>query len=138
MTSPPELELTWHIDRSLCTARGGSYLLSTPSLILLMERTAAQAIEPLLAPGETSVGTDVRASHRAPTPEGSELRVKVTIVKREGRFFTLSIEAFDELELVGVADHQRAVVDTEKYAARIRSKLEKLEQLGHSSATSQP
>jgi fluoroacetyl-CoA thioesterase len=138
MNPSPELELTWHIDRSLCTARGGSYLLSTPSLILLMERTAVRAVEPLLAANETTVGTDVRASHRAPTPEGSELRVKVTIVKREGRYFTLSIEAFDELELVGVADHQRAVVDTEKYAARIQAKLAKLEHLGHPDAASQP
>lgn len=114
------------MDRTLCTERAGVHLLSTPSLVLLMERTAVRLLEPLLGPNETTVGTEIRVSHRAPTPEGSTVRVRATIVGREGRFITLHLEAFDELEQVGIAEHQRAVVDVARYTARLQSKLEKL------------
>ena len=118
--------MRWPVDRTLCTERAGVHLLSTPSLVLLMERTAVRLLEPLLGPNETTVGTEIRVSHRAPTPEGSTVRVRATIVGREGRFITLHLEAFDELEQVGIAEHQRAVVDVARYTARLQSKLEKL------------
>lgn len=130
MSSPSELELTWPVERALCTERGGAYLLSTPSLILLMERTAVRLVEHLLGPNETKIS----AEHRAPTPEGSTVRVRATILNREGRFIELQIEAFDELDQVGVAEHQRAIVDVERYTARLRAKLEKLAELGGSSS----
>ncbi len=114
------------MERALCTERGGVRLLSTPSLVLLMERTAIRLVEPLLGANETTVGTEIRVSHRAPTPEGSTVRVKATIVGREGRFIALELEAFDELEQVGVAEHQRAVVDIARYTNRLQAKLEKL------------
>ena len=133
MSSPSELELSWPVERALCTERGGAYLLSTPSLILLMERTAVRLVEPLLGPGETTVGTKISAEHRAPTPEGSTVRVRATILGREGRFIELHAEAFDELDQVGVAEHQRAVVDVERYTARLEAKLAKLAELEGSS-----
>ena len=129
MSAPSQLELTWPVDRSLCTERGGAHLLSTPSLVLLMERTAVRLVEPLLGPNETTVGTEIRVSHRAPTPEGSTVRVRATIVGREGRFISLQLEAFDEVDEIGVAEHQRAVVDTERYAARLASKLQQLREV---------
>ena len=135
VSSPSELELTWPVERALCTERGGAYLLSTPSLILLMERTAVRLVEHLLGPNETTVGTKISAEHRAPTPEGSTVRVRATILNREGRFIELQIEAFDELDQVGIAEHQRAIVDVERYTARLRAKLEKLAELGGSSST---
>ena len=126
MITQSELELRWTVDRSLCTERSGLQLLSTPSLVLLMERTAARLVEPLLGPNETTVGTEIRVSHRAPTPEGSTVRIRAAIAGREGRFIQLHVEAFDELEQIGVAEHQRAVVDVARYTARLQSKLEKL------------
>ena len=129
VSAPSQLELTWPVDRSLCTERGGSHLLSTPNLVLLMERTAVQLVEPLLGPNETTVGTEIRVSHRAPTPEGSTVRVRATIVGREGRFISLQLEAFDDVDQIGVAEHQRAVIDTERYAARLASKLQQLREV---------
>ena len=91
-----------------------------------MERTAARLVEPLLGPDQTTVGTEIRVSHLAPTPEGSTVRIRAAITGREGRFIQLHVEAFDELEQIGVAEHQRAVVDVARYTARLQSKLEKL------------
>ncbi len=133
VNAPSELEMTWPVDRTLCTERAGIHLLSTPSLVLLMERTAARLLEPLLGPDETTVGTKILVSHLAPTPEGSTVRVVATMLGREGRFISLRLEAFDELDQIGVAEHQRAVVDVARYTARLQSKLEKLADIDSSS-----
>jgi predicted thioesterase len=132
VSSPSDLELSWVVDQSLCTERGGIRLLSTPSLVLLMERTAVQLVEPLLGANETTVGTEIRVSHQAPTPEGSTVRVRATLVGREGRFFSLELAAFDEVDQIGVAEHTRAAVAVDRYAARLQSKLERLADAGGS------
>jgi predicted thioesterase len=133
VSSPSDLELSWPVDRSLCTERGGVHLLSTPSLVLLMELTALQLLEPLLGENEATVGTEIRVSHLAPTPEGSTVRVRAKLVGREGRFFELELEAYDELDQVGAAEHKRAAIDTARYAARLQTKLEQLRQPGPAS-----
>lgn len=119
-------ETAWEVDRSLCTERGGRYLLSTPSLVLLMERGSIEAIKPFLAEGETTVGTEVNVRHLAPTPEGGTVRVKATVRERDGRRFRLDVEAFDELDQIGVADHERFVVGIERYLARLEDKISRL------------
>jgi predicted thioesterase len=119
-------EATWQVDRSLCTERGGRYLLSTPSLVLLMERTSMEAVAPFLGEGETTVGTEVNVRHLAPTPEGGTVLVHATVRERDGRRFRLDVEAFDELDQIGVADHERFVVGIERYLARLEDKTVRL------------
>jgi fluoroacetyl-CoA thioesterase len=120
------VETTWPVDRSLCTERGGRYLLSTPSLVLLIERAAIEAVTPFLAEGETTVGTEVNVRHLAPTPEGATVRVKAIVRERDGRRFRLEAEAFDELDQIGVADHERFVVGIQRYLARLEDKISRL------------
>ena len=119
-------ETTWPVDRSLCTERGGRHLLSTPSLVLLMERASIEAVTPFLAEGETTVGTEVNIRHLAPTPEGGTVRVKAIVRERDGRRFRLEVEAFDELDQIGAADHERFVVGIERYLARLEDKTARL------------
>jgi predicted thioesterase len=119
-------ETTWVVDRSLCTERGGRYLLSTPSLVLLIERTSMDAVAPFLAEGETTVGTEVSVRHLAPTPEGATVRIHAIVRERDGRRFRLEAEAFDELDQIGVADHERFVVGVERYLARLEDKNSRL------------
>src|SRR5215213_3038090 len=47
-------------------------VLSTPSMINLMEQCALQAMAPYLADGETSVGTEVCITHDAALTVGQE------------------------------------------------------------------
>ena len=119
-------ETSWSVDRSLCTERGGRYLLSTPSLVLLVERASIEAVTPFLAEGETTVGTEVNMRHLAPTPEGGTVRVKAIVRERDGRRFRLDVEAFDELDRIGVADHERFVVGIERYLVRLEDKISRL------------
>ncbi len=125
-------ELTWTLGRSLCTERGGHYLLSTPSMVLLIEKAAIEAVTPFLAAGETTVGTEVSVRHVAPTPEGATVRAQAIVRERDGRRFRLDVEVFDQLDQVGIAEHERFVVSLDKYLARLQDKSARLAEQGTS------
>ena len=127
-------ELVWTVDRSLCTTRGDRHLLSTPSLVLLVERASIEAVTPFLAEGETTVGTEVSVRHLAPTPEGATVRAQATVRERDGRRFRLDVEVFDDVDRVGVAEHERFVVGVDRYLARLAEKTARLAEAGAAQA----
>ncbi len=45
---------------------------ATATMVALMEIAAARVLQPLLGPGELSVGVTVDISHTAPTPPGAQ------------------------------------------------------------------
>lgn len=97
-------------------------VLSTPALLLWMERASRQCILDLLEPGHETVGVGVTLKHLAPTPVGGQVRVVTKLVKVEGRVFSFELEAFDETEKVGEASHQRAAVSMAKFGERVKAK----------------
>ncbi|MFM8399531.1 MAG: thioesterase family protein, partial [Pirellula sp.] len=59
-------ELIWNVDSSMVITLGGdprATVFSTPNMIMLMERSAREALRPYLESGEESVGTDVQIQH---------------------------------------------------------------------------
>jgi predicted thioesterase len=48
-------------------------VLSTPNLIGLLERTAREALSPLLEANERTVGMEIEVRHLAPTPLGAKV-----------------------------------------------------------------
>ena len=110
--------------RDLATAYGSGSIevFATPGLVALMERAACAAIEPLLAPGSTSVGTRVDVRHLAATPPGLEVRARAELVEVDGRRLVFSVTAFDSAEQVGEGVHERAVVDSARLVARAAGK----------------
>src|SRR5262249_25865812 len=59
-------------------------VLSTPSLIGLLERTARQALHPFLEPDERSVGVEIELRHFAATPVGQPITCAVRVIHVEG------------------------------------------------------
>ncbi len=100
-------------------------VLSTPALIMWMELTARDTASPLLAAGEDTVGISVEMKHLAATPVGMRVRVVSRLVAVEGRVYTFRLEAFDELDKIAEATHQRSSVTVAKFAGRIESKKAK-------------
>ena len=101
------------------------HVLSTPSLVNWMELTSREHVAPLLNPGEDTVGISMNIEHLAPTPVGMGVRVVSTLANAGGRVFAFEIEAFDEVDKIGKATHQRASVVVAKFAGRIAAKKEK-------------
>ncbi|MCS7282348.1 MAG: thioesterase family protein [Anaerolineae bacterium] len=97
-------------------------VLATPALVAVMEEAAVRALEGHLPPGQTSVGVRIDVRHLAATPLGMRVRACATLVSVEGRRLTFRIEAWDDREKVGEADHERVLVDVERFLARVREK----------------
>jgi len=118
-------EITYVVAESDTAATYGSGLvpvLSTPHLIALMEAVSQAVIEPHLAQGESAVGIHVDMKHLAATPVGMEVRVRAELVEVNGRHLRFHVEAWDEVERVGEADHQRFVIDTARFMSRVAEK----------------
>ena len=99
--------------------------LSTPALVNWMELTSRENAQSLLNAGEDTVGISIEMKHLAPTPVGMKVRVVSTLQRVEGRIYSFSLEAFDELEKIGEATHTRASINIAKFAGRIAAKKQK-------------
>ncbi len=109
-------ELEAEVTRDMTTnrmGRDGADVLSTPSLLGLMEQASIRATEPGLPEGHTTVGYAVDGMrHMAPTPLGGKVRVKSELTEVDRNRLTFSIEAFEGDKKIGVAVHKRAVIST--------------------------
>jgi fluoroacetyl-CoA thioesterase len=98
-------------------------VLSTPTMIGMMELAAIDAISTYVEPGESSVGMGIDIQHVAATPPGHRVRAEAELTKLEGRRLEFKVRAFDETEEIGSGIHRRAVIDAAKFNDRLKSKL---------------
>jgi predicted thioesterase len=93
------------------TGRLGGDVLSTPSLLDMMERCSIEAADPHLPADSVTVGYAVDGlRHLAPTSIGGRVRVRSELTEVDGNRLTFAIEAFDGVNKIGVAVHKRAVI----------------------------
>jgi fluoroacetyl-CoA thioesterase len=107
-----EIEIT--VSGADTAARWGSGLVpvfSTPSLVGLMESTAVKALSGQLPTGQTTVGGHIDVRHLAPTPVGMRVKAKAELTAVNGKKLTFKIQAWDEIEQIGEALHDRFLVD---------------------------
>ena len=104
-------EITTEVDESLVVKHvGGDGVLSTPSMIGLMERAGIQAVQPHLNEGQTTVGFHVDVMHIAATPKGKNVTVRAELLDVDGRKLRFKVEAHDEDKKVGEGTHRRAII----------------------------
>jgi predicted thioesterase len=109
---------------------GAVHVLATPQMVLLMERAAVEAVDPLLPEGYRTVGAQLNVRHLAPTPLGFEVRASAELIEVEDRRLVFRVEVreepFDEAhgggEVVGDGTHQRAIIDTQRFSQRVAQK----------------
>src|SRR5215213_10313081 len=89
-------------------------VLATARMVALMETAAARVLQPLLGPGELSVGVTVDVTHTAPTPPGATVTATARYTGREGKLFVFEVRASDEGGEIGRGSHKRAIVETER------------------------
>ncbi len=111
-----EEHLASKIDPSLAR------VMSTPTMIAMMEMAAMNAIRAYYDAGESSVGAAIDVQHVAATPPGHRVRAEAEVTKVEGRRIELKVRAFDEREEIGSGIHRRAVIDAAKFNERIMAK----------------
>jgi len=116
--------LEWEVTEKLCTSRGGYKVFSTPSMTLFVEIASQQLAAPHLKPGQGQVGLSVNIRHLAPTPIGKKVRAETELTGIDRRKLTFKVKVYDDVEQVGEAEHERFVIDEDKYIERLRKKIE--------------
>lgn len=127
MSNVPELELNTtgtaeilvgpeHLASALPLEMGDAFpkVFATARMIGLMEIAAARVMQPLLGPGELSVGVTVDITHTAPTPVGVTVAATARYAGREGKLFLFEISAADPGGEIGRGWHKRAIVSSER------------------------
>lgn len=97
-------------------------VLATPVMINLIEAAALAAIEHLLPPGYQSLGTILNVRHIAATPVGMKVFAQARVLGVESRTVRFLVQAHDERELIGDGQHERVVVNVEKFDQRVARK----------------
>lgn len=119
------LSQTITVDESMLASRIGSGIVdvyATPMMIACMENTAATCLSQFLDEGETSVGMMMNTTHEAATPVGMKVQVKATITSVERKKVSFHIEASDEKDVIGKANHDRYIVDKAKFEMKAKQK----------------
>lgn len=101
---------------------GGVPVYATPMMVLAMEEAALSAVDHLLDDGQATVGVSLDVRHLAATPLGMRVVATAELVEVDGRMLTFRVEARDEAELIGEGTHVRAVVDLERFKAKLAKK----------------
>jgi predicted thioesterase len=108
-------EIVTTVDDTLVVRHmGGDGVLSTPSMIGLMERAGIQAVQPYLPEGHTTVGFEVNVKHFGATPKGKTVRVRAELLEIDGRKLRFKVEAHDDEKKVGDGTHRRAIIAVQR------------------------
>ncbi len=106
---------------------GSVPVFATPMLVAIMENAAINAIKDHLPPGMSSVGTRVDCRHTAATPIGMKVTARAELVEVDRKRLLFKVEAFDEQEKVGEGQHERFLIDLEKFLGRSEEKKKQFE-----------
>lgn len=109
-------------DTAAVYGSGLAPVLSTPHLIALMENAAQAALTPYLEPGQSSVGTRIAIRHLAATPVGMTVRVRAEVTEAALPRVCFCVAAWDDVEKIGEGEHERFIVETARFLARVARK----------------
>lgn len=112
-------------DTAVVLGSGLVDVMGTPKMIALMENAAYKAVAEGLPEGYTTVGTQMNASHIAPTPVGMEVYAMAELTAVEGKKLSFKVEAYDEEGCIGKGTHTRFIVHLERFNSKAAEKLQK-------------
>ena len=110
-------------DTAESVGSGSLKVFATPCMVAMMEGAACEAIEEVLAEGQTSVGTALHIEHTSATPVGMEVRAEAEVTAVEGKKITFRVSAYDEKGEIGRGTHQRVIVGEQKFLEKAYDKL---------------
>ena len=96
---------------------------ATPALIALLEETCWRSVADELEEGCGTVGTLLEVKHTASTPVGMEVTCESTLIEVDGRRLVFHVIARDTKGLVGEGNHERFVIQNEKFQTKANEKL---------------
>ena len=111
-------------DKTARAMKSGTLdVFATPAMIALMEETAYKTVADALDDGMGTVGTYLAVKHLAATPLGMTVTCKAELTEIDNRRLVFKVTAYDEAGLIGEGDHERFIVQNEKFMAKTNAKL---------------
>jgi fluoroacetyl-CoA thioesterase len=105
-------------DTALALKSGDVPVLGTPRVVALAEEATVEAVADALAPGLTTVGSEVQLTHLAPSPIGAKVTADVVLESIEGRRLVFRVSVTDAHGLVAVGRITRVVVKRNRFLER--------------------
>jgi fluoroacetyl-CoA thioesterase len=106
--------------------RNSPQVLSSPSLVTLMQTTCADLMAPFLDGSEMVVSVRIEMNHFASAPIGSTILVRAEILKIEGDKVYFRIDAHDELERIAAGFNDMYIINEERFEKGVKKKLASL------------
>jgi len=103
----------------------GVEVLSSMTLMTLLEKACLNALQNSLGPKDMSVGARMEMDHLAPTPEGFRVTAQAELAEANGRKLVFQISAADDLEQVARAVHVRYLVDRPGFLEKVDAKADR-------------
>ncbi len=119
------LEVSQDVTTERSAPHVGSGALSvyaTPAMAAFIEQACCQLVDALLPDGKTTVGVEIKIQHLAPTPVGKTVHARVEVVSTDGSLIDFQARVHDDVELIGSAEHRRAIVDVDRFLKRVEGK----------------
>ena len=113
----------WEITEERTTQRGKYKVFATWSMTRFVESAASALVAPHLKPGQGQVGVGITVRHMGPTPMGKTVRAEAELIAIDRRRLSFKVKVFDDTEQVGESEHDRFIVDLDKYFATLEKKL---------------
>lgn len=97
---------------------------ATPAMILLLESACAESVAAELEEGFTTVGTKLDIEHVAATPVGMDVTCECELCEIDRRRLVFKVEITDKAGVIGRGTHERFIVASEKFMAKVNAKSE--------------
>jgi predicted thioesterase len=98
----------------------GPRVLSTPQMILGMERACRNLVLPMLDAGHDTVGTHVNVTHLAAAPMGATVDFTSELLAVNKRRVEFRVTARVGGKVIGEGTHQRAIIEVRQFAERVK------------------
>src|SRR5580658_11284402 len=93
---------------------------STPDMIRLMETAAFRALQPYCEGDEITVGTSIHVEHRAASGIGARIKAEAVLESFDGRFYTMRVTAWEDVQEIGRGTVGRAVVSVGRFMKKMK------------------
>ena len=108
-----------HKDTAAVYGSGALEVFATPAMIALMEKTCLESVSCKIGEGNTTVGIAVNIKHLKASPVGAVIRCDAKLVEVDRKRLVFEVKCYDGETLIGEGLHERFVVDSEKFMAKI-------------------
>jgi 2-hydroxychromene-2-carboxylate isomerase/predicted thioesterase len=104
-------------DTAAAIGNVGVHVVSTMTLVKLVEVACYNVIQPMYECGDATVGTRVALDHVGPAHPGRAVDIHATVTGHEGRRLEFDVEVTQDGRPVMRGQHHRVVVSTDKFAS---------------------